>query len=92
MWKRKMILQNKKTKRLYNFIGMDSDGVNCSLKLELWYRNKAGKIANGKRTFTYSSFDRIKELLNSFDELAGLQIDKANFEVYEHEAEQFRLD
>lgn len=87
-----MILQNKKTKRLYNFIGMDSDGVNCSLNLELWYRNKAGKIAHSKRTFTYSSFDRIKELLNSFDELAGLQIDNSNFEVYEHESEQFRLE
>lgn len=87
-----MILQNKKTKRLYNFIGMDSDGVNCSLKLELWFRNKSGKIEKGKRTFTYSSFDRIKELLNSFDELAGLQINKANFEVYERESDQFRLD
>ena len=71
---------------------MDSDGVNCSLNLELWYRNKAGKIAHSKSTFTYSSFDRIKELLNSFDELAGLQIDEANFDVYEHESEQFRLD
>ena len=87
-----MILQNKKTKRLYNFIGMDSAGVNCSLNLELWYRNKAGKIAHSKRTFTYSSFDRIKELLNSFDELAGLQIDNANFEVYENESDQFRLE
>lgn len=87
-----MILQNKKTKRLYNFIGMDTDGVNCSLKLELWFRNKSGNITHGKRTFTYSSFDRIKELLNSFDELAGLQINKANFEVYENESEQFRID
>lgn len=87
-----MILQNKKTKRLYNFIGMDTDGVNCSLKLELWFRNKAGKIEHAKRSFTYSSFDRIKELLNSFDELAGLQINKANFEVYENESEQFRID
>lgn len=87
-----MILQNKKTKRLYNFIGMDTDGVNCSLKLELWFRNKDGKIEHGKRKFTYSSFDRIKELLNSFDELAGLQINKANFEVYENESEQFRID
>lgn len=87
-----MILQNKKTKRLYNFTGMDTDGVNCSLKLELWYRNKAGNITHAKRSFTYSSFDRIKELLNSFDELAGIQINKANFEVYEHESEQFRID
>lgn len=87
-----MILQNKKTKRLYNFIGMDTDGVNCSLKLELWFRNKSGNITHAKRTFTYSSFDRIKELLNSFDELAGLQINKANFEVYENESEQFRID
>lgn len=71
---------------------MESDGVNCSLKLELWYRSKSGKIEKSNRKFTYSSFDRIKELLNSFDELAGLQINKSNFEVYEHESEQFRLD
>lgn len=71
---------------------MDTDGVNCTLKLELWYRNKTGNITHAKRSFTYSSFDRIKELLNSFDELAGLQINKANFEVYEHESEQFRID
>lgn len=87
-----MILQNKKTKRLYNFIGMDTDGVNCSLNLELWFRNKSGKIEHSKRSFTYSSFDRIKELLNSFDELAGLQINEANFDVYENESEQFRID
>lgn len=86
-----MILQHKKTKRLYNFIGMDSDGVNCTLKLELWFRNKSGKIEKGKRTFTYSEFDRIKELLDSFDELAGLQINQANFETYEKEADEFRL-
>lgn len=71
---------------------MDTDGVNCSLNLELWYRDKEGKIKHSKRSFTYSSFDRIKELLNSFDELAGLQINKANFEVYERESDQFRLD
>lgn len=86
-----MILQHKKTKRLYNFIGMDSDGVNCTLKLELWFRNKSGKIEHGKRSFTYSEFDRIKELLDSFDELAGLQINQANFETYEKEADEFRL-
>lgn len=86
-----MILQNKKTKRLYNFIGMDTDGVNCTLKLELWYRNKAGNITHAKRSFTYSSFDRIKELLNSFDELAGFLINKANFDVYENESDEFRI-
>ena len=68
-----MILQNKKTKRLYNFIGMDTDGVNCSLKLELWFRNKSGKIEHGKRTFTYSSFDRMNqtnsELVDSIQNL-----------------------
>lgn len=87
-----MILQNKKTKRLYNFIGMDSDGLNCTLKLELWFRNKSGKIEKGKRSFTYSSFGRIKELLDGFDELAGLQINKANFEVYEKDADEFRIE
>ena len=88
-----MILQHKKTKRLYNFIGMETDefGLNCTLKLELWFRNKSGKVEKGKRSFTYSSFERIKELLDSFDELAGLQINKANFEAYEKEADEFRL-
>lgn len=71
---------------------MDSDGLNCTLKLELWFRNKSGKIEKGKRSFTYSSFDRIKELLNGFDELAGLQINKANFEVYEKDADEFRIE
>lgn len=86
-----MILQHKKTKRLYNFIGMESDGINATLNLELWYRDKNKKIKHAKRKFTYSSFDSIKELLNGFDELAGLSINEANFEVYEHESENFKI-
>jgi hypothetical protein len=70
---------------------MTSDGVNCTLELELWFRNKSNKIEHQKRSFTYSSFDRIKELLDGFDELAGLTINKANFEVYEKEADEFRI-
>lgn len=88
-----MILRNKKTKRLYNFIGMKSeDGINMTLELELWFRNNKGTISKAKRSFTYSSFDRIKELLNTYEELAGLQINKANFEVYEREGDEFRID
>lgn len=87
-----MILQHKKTNRLYNFVGMTTDGVNCSLKLELWFRNAKGKVEHQKRTFTYSSFDRIKELLDSFQELAGLEINNNNFEVYEHESDKFRIN
>lgn len=88
-----MILRNKKTKRLYNFIGMSSeDGINITLKLELWFRNNKGTISKAKRKFTYSSYDRIKELLNTYEELAGLQINKANFEVYEKEGDEFRID
>lgn len=87
-----MILQHKKTKRLYNFKGMTSeDGITCTLELELWYRNKAGNIAHSDRKFTYSSLESIKEMLNGFQELAGLQINQANFEVYENESEQFRI-
>lgn len=86
-----MILQHKKTKRLYNFIGMESDGINVTLNLELWFRDKNKKIKHAKRKFTYSSFDSIKEMLNGFDELAGLSINQANFEVYEHESEKFKI-
>lgn len=88
-----MILRNIKTKRLYNFIGMKSeDGINMTLELELWFRNNKGTISKAKRSFTYSSFDRIKELLSTYEELAGLQINKANFEVYEREGDEFRID
>ena len=86
-----MILQHKKTKRLYNFVGMESDGINATLNLELWFRDKNKKIKHAKRKFTYSSFDSIKELLNGFDELAGLFINEANFAVYEHESEKFKI-
>ena len=86
-----MILQHKKTKRLYNFVGMESDGINATLSLELWFRDKNKKIKHAKRKFTYSSFDSIKEMLNGFDELAGIAIDENNFGVYEHESEKFKI-
>lgn len=86
-----MILQHKKTKRLYNFIGMESDGINATLNLELWFRDKDEKIKHAKRKFTYSTFESIKEMLNGFDELVGLSINEANFAVYEHESEKFKI-
>lgn len=87
-----MILQHKKTKRLYNLIGVGSnDDINCTLFLELWYRNEKKQICHAKRSFTYSSLESLKELLNGFDELAGLAIDKSNFSVYENEADKFRI-
>lgn len=86
-----MILRHKKTKRLYNFIGMKSDGINVSLILKLWYRNKSNKASSAKRTFTYSSFESIKELLNGFEELAGLEINQANFEAYENSGDDLLI-
>lgn len=84
-----MILRHKKTKRLYNFDKMTTDGINCTLHLKLWYRDKNGKVKSAKRSFTYSSFESIKELLNGFEELAGLCINEANFEVYEKDGDKF---
>lgn len=86
-----MILRHKKTRRLYNFDKMttEDNGLNCTLHLELWFRDKNGKIKSAKRSFTYSSFESIKELLNGFEELAGLCIDDKNFGVYEEEGDKF---
>lgn len=70
---------------------MESDGINATLSLELWFRDKNKKIKHAKRKFTYSSFESIKELLNGFVELAGIAIDENNFAVYEHESEKFKI-
>lgn len=70
---------------------MESDGINATMVLELWFRDKNKKIKHAKRKFTYSSFESIKELLNGFVELAGIAIDENNFAVYEHESEKFKI-
>lgn len=87
-----MILRHKKTKRLYNFDKMNSkDGINCTLYLKLWYRDNKERIKSARRSFTYSSFESIKELLNGFEELAGIEINEENFEVYEKDGDKFLI-
>lgn len=67
----------------------EDNGLNCTLDLMLWFRDKNGKVKHARRSFTYSSFESIKDLLDGFEELAGLCIDEKNFEVYEKDGDKF---
>lgn len=64
-----MILADKKTGVLYNFIGVENDGLELMLKLERWQQVK-GKLAlrKVKRTFTVYSWDQLIEQMQKYEE------------------------
>ena len=64
-----MILRDKKTGAIYNFIGIEDNGLELKLKLERWQQVK-GKLAwrKVKRTYTVYSWEQLIEQMQKYEE------------------------
>lgn len=69
-----MILQHKKTRKIYNFIGVEIDGVEISIKLEHWAKVAKGRYKKTRRTATVHSWDEVIEQMGQFKEIGGGKI------------------
>lgn len=69
-----MILQHKKTRKMYNFIGIEIDGVEISIKLEHWEKAAKCRYKKTRRTATAHSWDEVIEQMRQFKEIGGGKI------------------
>lgn len=67
-----MILMHKKTGKLYNFIGVEDNGLGLTLKLEHWFKMPKGAYRKAKRSATVHSWEDMIEQMSKFEETAGI--------------------
>lgn len=63
-----MILRHKKSRKLYNLIGIENNGLELALKLAYWYRTPKGAFKKTSRTAIVHSWEQLIEQMQQFEE------------------------
>lgn len=63
-----MILRHKQSRKLYNLIGIETDGRELSLKLAYWFKTQKGAYKKATRTATTNSWGQLIEHMEKFEE------------------------
>lgn len=63
-----MILRHKKSRKLYNLIGIENNGLELALKLAYWYKTPKEAFKKTTRTATVHSWEQLLEQMQQFEE------------------------
>lgn len=65
-----MILQHKTSAQLYNFVGIENNGLELTLKLAYWFQTKKGAYKKTTRSATVYSWEQLIEQMSKFEEVS----------------------
>lgn len=63
-----VILKHKKTGKLYNYVGIEDNGLELTLVLEHWHKTPKGAYRKAKRSATVYSWEDLIDQMNAFEE------------------------
>lgn len=82
-----MILQHKGTKKVYNLVSIDDNGLELTLNLEYWHKTPKGAYRKIGRSTSVYSWDGLIEQMQKFDEFGTGKIKSTDVKKWLNELE-----